>query len=133
MLGSPSEAEDAIQESWLRLSRSGASGVEKLGGWLTAVGARVALDMPRARRSRREAPLNAPGSALPLADANDPDLEHAALLADSVGVARLVVPEALIPAARVAFVRHVMVAISVAEIAPLARPCAPGGDRSGDA
>src|SRR5437667_786103 len=88
MLGSTSEADDAVQEAWLRLSRSDTSGVENLGGWLTTVVARVSLDMLRSRRSRREEPLGAVGSdARQAADALDPEQE--ALLADSVGLALL--------------------------------------------
>ncbi len=96
MLGSRSEADDAVQESWLRLSRSGASGVKNLGGWLTTVVARLCLDMLRSRKSRREEPLGAhvpepiPAFAgTSRADGTDP--EHEALLADSVGLALLVV------------------------------------------
>src|ERR671916_165971 len=101
MLGSTSEADDAVQEAWLRLSRSGAGGIENLGGWLTTVVARVCLNMLRSRRSRREEALEGPlGEPLrtrvpdPIvgrADGADP--EHEALLADSVGLALLVVPE----------------------------------------
>jgi len=114
MLGSPSEADDAVQESWLRLSRSGATGVENLGGWLTTVVARVCLDMLRSRKSRREEPLD----TNPLAsreDATDP--EHEAVLADSVGLALLVVLETLAPAERVAFVLHDMFELPFDEIA----------------
>src|SRR3989441_8849610 len=114
MLGSPSEADDAVQESWLRLSRSGATGVENLGGWLTTVVARVCLDMLRSRKSRREEPLD----TKPLAsgeDATDP--EHEAVLADSVGLALLVVLETLAPAERVAFVLHDMFDLPFDEIA----------------
>ena len=114
MLGSPSEADDAVQESWLRLSRSGATGVENLGGWLTTVVARVCLDMLRSRKSRREEPLD----TNPLAsreDATDP--EHEAVLADSVGLALLVVLETLAPAERVAFVLHDMFDLPFDEIA----------------
>ncbi|MGH2636924.1 MAG: sigma-70 family RNA polymerase sigma factor, partial [Actinomycetota bacterium] len=106
MLGSPSEADDAVQEAWLRLSRSDTSDVENLGGWLTTVVARVCLDMLRSRSSRREEPLAAPVSD-PIAsheDGSDPEQE--ALLADSVGPALLVVLETLTPAERLAFVLH---------------------------
>src|SRR5947208_9001627 len=87
MLGSLSEADDAVQESWLHLSRSGTSGVENLGGWLTTVVARVCLDMLRSRRSRREEPLGAhvPDPVVDRVDGIEP--EHEALLADSVGLA----------------------------------------------
>src|SRR5437660_4352346 len=99
MLGSLSEADDAVQESWLRLSRSGTSGVENLGGWLTTVVARVCLDMLRSRESRREEPLAAPVPIASREPGSDP--EHEALLADSVGLALLVVLQALAPAERV--------------------------------
>src|SRR5213080_2503081 len=91
MLGSLSEADDAVQESWLRLSRSDTSGVANLGGWLTTVVARVCLDMLRARQARREEPMGAsvPAPAGSRADRDDP--EHEALLADAVGLALLVV------------------------------------------
>ncbi len=111
MLGSLSEADDAVQEAWLRLSRAG--GVENLGGWLTTVVARVCLDMLRARKSRREEPL----------DVHVPDPivgpEHEALLADSVGLALLVVLETLAPAERLAFVLHDMFDVPFDEIAPI--------------
>src|SRR5438045_8350469 len=89
MLGSQSEADDAVQESWLRLSRSDTSGVENLGGWLTRVVARVCLDMLRSRKSRREEPLVdlVPEPIMSLDESIDP--EHEALLADSVGLALL--------------------------------------------
>src|SRR5438067_1546358 len=91
MLGSLSEADDAVQESWLRLSRSDVSGIENLGGWLTTVVARVCLDMLRSRKARREQPLDArlPEPVVPREDGTDP--EHEALLADAVGLALLVV------------------------------------------
>src|SRR5256885_8014845 len=100
MLGSLSEADDAVQESWLRLSRSDASGVENLGGWLTTVVARVSLDMLRSRKSRREDSLDAtPGE--PAAEGQGSvDPEQEAVLADSVGLALLVVLESLTPAER---------------------------------
>ena len=112
MLGSLSEADDAVQESWLRLSRSGTSGVENLGGWLTTVVARVCLDMLRSRKSRREEPLGPH-----LADPLDPG--HEVLLADSLGVALLVVLGTLAPAERVAFVLHDMFDLPFDEIAPI--------------
>src|SRR5947208_12417234 len=92
MLGSVSEADDAVQEAWIRLSRSGADGVESLGAWLTTVVARVCLDMLRSRTARREEPLgtDAP-DATPSGPAGDHDPEHEAVLADAVGVALLVV------------------------------------------
>jgi len=115
MLGSPSEAEDAVQEAWLRLSRSDTTGVANLGGWLTTVVARVCLDMLRSRTSRREAPLTAG-----LADRDDgvkPDTELR--LADSIGVAMLVVLEMLAPAERIAFVLHDLFDLPFEEIAPI--------------
>jgi RNA polymerase sigma-70 factor, ECF subfamily len=119
MLGSLSDADDAVQEAWLRLSRSGASGVENLGGWLTTVVARVCLDMLRARKSRREEPLGArvPDPIVSREDRLDP--EHAALLADSVGLALLVVLGTLPPAERLAFVLHDMFDVPFNEIAPI--------------
>ena len=119
MLGSASEADDAVQEGWLRLSRSDISGVENLGGWLTTVVARVSLDMLRARSSRREDALAAHGPE-PIADrAGGTDPEHEALLADSVGLALLVVLDTLAPAERLAFVLHDMFAVPFDEIAPI--------------
>src|SRR5918999_1170120 len=111
MLGSPSEAEDAVQEAWLRLSRSDTSGVENLGGWLTTIVGRVCLDMLRSRRSRREGPLgvHVPDPILSRQDGIDP--EHEALLADSVGLALLVVLETLSPAERLAFELHDIFAV----------------------
>jgi RNA polymerase sigma factor (sigma-70 family) len=102
MLGSVSESDDAVQEAWLRLSRSDTNGVENLGGWLTTVVARVCLDMLRSRRSRREEPLGAhlPDPVVSRQDGIDP--EHEALLADSVGPALLVILETLAPAERLA-------------------------------
>jgi DNA-directed RNA polymerase specialized sigma24 family protein len=100
MLGSPNEADDAVQEAWPRLSRSYTSGIENLGGWLTTAVARVCLDMLRSRTSRREEPLGAhvPEPMVSLGDGIDP--EHEALLGDSVGLALLVVLETLAPAER---------------------------------
>ena len=119
MLGSRTEADDAVQEAWLRLSRSGTSGVENLRGWLTTVVARVCLDMLRSRKSRRERPLGAdvPEQIASREDGIDP--EHEALLADSVGLALLVVLETLTPAERVAFVLHDMFDLPFDEIAPI--------------
>src|SRR6267143_198545 len=116
MLGSPNEADDAVQEAWLRLSRSDTKRVENLSGWLTTVVARVCLDMLRSRKSRREEPLEiyAPKSA-----ANGTDPEHEVLMADSVGLALLVVLETLAPAERLAFVLHDMFAMPFEEIAPI--------------
>src|ERR671914_368722 len=123
MLGSLSEADDAVQEAWLRLSRSETSGVENLGGWLTKVVGRVCLDMLRSRISRRVMPLGEPlGTRVPeplvsRADGTDP--EHEALLADSVGLALLVVLETLTPAERLAVVLHDMFAVPFDKIAPI--------------
>jgi RNA polymerase sigma-70 factor (ECF subfamily) len=119
MLGSLSEADDAVQESWLRLSRSDTSGVENLGGWLTTVVARVCLDMLRSRTSRREESLggHVPDPIVGRGDGFDP--EHEVLLADSVGLALLVVLETLAPAERVAFVLHDMFDLPFDQIAPI--------------
>jgi len=119
MLGSVSEADDAVQEAWLRLSRADTSAVENLGGWLTTVVGRVCLDMLRSRTSRREEPLEAPvpDSVASRADGVDP--EHEALLADSVGLALLVVLDTLAPAERLAFVLHDMFAVPFDQIAPI--------------
>jgi RNA polymerase sigma factor (sigma-70 family) len=119
MLGSISEADDAVQETWLRLSRSGTSGVENLGGWMTTIVARVCLNMLRSRTSRREGPLgvHVPDPIVSRVDGIDP--EHEALLSDSVGLALLVVLETLSPAERLAFVLHDMFAVPFEEIAPI--------------
>jgi RNA polymerase sigma factor (sigma-70 family) len=119
MLGSLSEADDAVQDAWLRLSRANRSEVENLGGWLTTVVARVALNMLRARTTRREEPLDVrvPDPIIDAADGTDP--EHEALLADSVGLALLVVLETLTPAERLAFVLHDMFAVPFEDIAPI--------------
>src|SRR5215467_16025202 len=120
MLGSASEADDAVQETWLRLSRSGTDGVENLGGWLTTIVARVSLNMLRTRTLRREEPMDPPVTGQPAADpANGTDPEHEAVLADSVGLALLVVLDTLTPAERLAFVLHDMFAIPFEEIAPI--------------
>jgi RNA polymerase sigma factor (sigma-70 family) len=126
MLGSLSEADDAVQEAWLRLSRSDASKVENLGGWLTTVVARISLSMLRSRNSRREQPLDVhvPEPIVDRADGTDP--EHETLLADSVGLALLVVLEKLSPAERLAFVLHDIFAVPFDEIARIV-------DRSPDA
>ena len=115
MLGSTSEVDDAVQETWLRLNRSDTSSVENLRGWLTTVVARVCLDMLRSRRSRREDPM---GPHVPEPAADD---EHGrdADMADSVGAALLVVLETLAPAERLAFVLHDMFAVPFEEIAPI--------------
>jgi RNA polymerase sigma factor (sigma-70 family) len=123
MLGSPVEAEDAVQEAWLRLSRAGAAGVDNLSGWLTTVVARVCLDMLRSRKSRREDPLDGEGPEP--ADLEPADLhegagpEREALLADSIGLALVAVLETLAPAERVAFVLHEMFDLPFDEIAPI--------------
>jgi RNA polymerase sigma factor (sigma-70 family) len=119
MLGSVSEADDAVQEAWLRLSRTDASQVENLGGWLTTVVARVSLNMLRSRRSRREQPfgVHMPEPIIDRADGVNP--EHEALLADSVGLALLIVLETLSPPERIAFVLHDMFAVPFEEIAPI--------------
>lgn len=119
MLGSLAEAEDAVQETWLRLSRSDAGEVENLGGWLTTVVGRVCLDLLRARTTRREEPLEThlPDPVVSHADGLDP--EQAALVADSVGLALLVVLESLGPTERLAFVLHDMFGVPYEEIAPL--------------
>ncbi len=114
MLGSVSEADDAVQEAWLRFSRADRSDVENLGGWLTTVVARVSLDMLRSRESRREEPLDARTSERHL---HVVDPEQEALLGDSVGLALLVVLETLEPAERLAFVLHDMFAVPFDEIA----------------
>ena len=115
MLGSSSEAEDAVQEAWLRLNRADTAAVENLGGWLTTVVARVSLDMLRSRKSWREESLD----MRPELDAAIDDPEEHAVLADSVGHALLVVLEALAPAERVAFVLHDMFAVPFEDIAPI--------------
>jgi RNA polymerase sigma factor (sigma-70 family) len=118
ILGSPSDADDAVQEAWLRFSRSDSSAVDNLGSWLTTVVSRVCLNMLQARRSRPQPPA---GEALPepLANATESDPEHQALLADSVGLALLVVLDTLTPAERVAFVLHDVFAIPFDQIAPI--------------
>jgi RNA polymerase sigma factor (sigma-70 family) len=117
MLGSVTEADDAVQETWLRFSRADTSGVENLSGWLTTVTARVCLNMLRSRRRRREEPLatHVPDPIVSRADGADP--EHDAVLADSVGLALLVVLETLAPAERIAFVLHDMFAVPFDEVA----------------
>jgi len=119
MLGSLSEADDAVQEAWLRLSRTDSSEIENLGGWLTTVVARVALKMLRSRNLRREEPLGVhlPEPIIDRVDRMDP--EHEALLADSVGLALLVVLETLSPPERLAFVLHDIFAVPFDEIATI--------------
>src|SRR5438094_5165573 len=122
MLGSFAEADDAVQEAWLRLSRSGASGVENLAGWLTTIVARVCLNVLRSRSTRREEPMgvHVPDPVISRVDGTSPEDE--ALLADSVGLALHVVLDTLTPAERLAFVLHDMFALPVDEIAPMAGP-----------
>src|SRR5919206_2197826 len=127
MLGSISEADDAVQEAWLKLSRSNTSDIQNLGGWLTTVVARLCLNTLRSRSSRREVPLEEPLGGPPSERVPDPivsradgiDPEQEALLADSVGLALLVVLETLTPAERLAFVLHDMFAVPFEEIAPI--------------
>jgi len=119
MLGSVTEADDAVQEAWLRLNRSDTAAIDNLGGWLTTVVARVSLDMLRSRTSRREQPV---GTHVPqpiVSREDDVDPEQQALLADSVSLALLVVLETLSPAERLAFVLHDMFAVPFDEIAPI--------------
>jgi RNA polymerase sigma-70 factor (ECF subfamily) len=119
MLGSLSEAEDAVQEAWLRLGRTDAAGVDNLGGWLTTVVARICLDMLRSRKARREDALDAAGPE-PVANDNiEAVLEQESQLADSVGLALLVVLQTLAPAERIAFVLHDMFDLPFDEIAPV--------------
>ena len=115
MLGSAAEADDAMQEAWLRLSRSGAEDVENMGGWLTTIVARVCLDLLRSRRSRHEEPI---GEQLP-EPVSDADPERQALMADSVGLALLVVLDTLTPAERLAFVLHDLFGVPFTEIGPI--------------
>jgi RNA polymerase sigma factor (sigma-70 family) len=119
MLGSLSEADDAVQESWLRLTRTDAGEVENLRAWLTTVVARVCLNVLRSRRTRGEVPLDVhvPDPVVTREDGTQP--EHEALLADSVGLAMLVVLETLTPAERLAFVLHDMFAVPFDDIATL--------------
>jgi RNA polymerase sigma factor (sigma-70 family) len=119
MLGSLAEADDAVQETWLRLSRSDTSAVDNLAGWLTTVTARICLDMLRSRKARGEQPLgiHLPDPIISRADALDPEQE--ALLADSVGLALLVVLDTLSPAERLTFVLHDMFAVPFEQIATL--------------
>jgi RNA polymerase sigma-70 factor (ECF subfamily) len=119
MLGSLSEADDAVQDAWLRLSRADTSEVQNLRAWLTTVVARVALNTLRSRRTRSEQPLDVhvPDPVIDPTDGTDP--EHEALLADSVGLALLIVLETLTPSERLAFVLHDMFAVPFDEIAPI--------------
>ncbi|MGH3673516.1 MAG: sigma-70 family RNA polymerase sigma factor, partial [Pseudonocardiaceae bacterium] len=119
MLGSPTEAEDAVQEVWLRLGRVNADELENLAGWLRTAVSRVCLDMLRSRRSRREdlAGQQMPDRIRAIGDGSDP--EHEALLVDSVGRALLVVLDTLAPAERIAFVLHDLFAVPFDQIAPI--------------
>ena len=121
MLGSAGEADDAVQEAWLRLSRSDTAQVENMRGWLTTVVSRICLDMLRARQSRREDLVDewSPTPVVALFDEDEGDPEHEALIADGVGLALLVVLETLSPAERLAFVLHDMFGVPFEEIAPI--------------
>ncbi len=119
MLGSLTEADDAVQESWLRFSRTDSHKIDNLRAWLTTVVARICLDMLRSRRSRREQPLDVPGSRPILSGGSELDPDQEALLADSVGLALLVVLDTLTPAERLAFVLHDIFAVPFDEIAPI--------------
>jgi len=119
MLGSLNEADDAVQEAWIRLSRSDEESIENLGGWLTTVVSRVCLDILRSRRSRREEPIDEQVVEPVASSGPGIDPEQEALLADSVGLALLVVLGRLSPAERVAFVLHDMFAVPFEEIAPI--------------
>lgn len=119
MLGSGAEADDAVQETWLRLSRNDANGIANLGGWLTTVVSRVCLDMLRSRTSRREDAIENVKPDSLTGNGMRADPEHEALLADAVGPALLVVLDALGPAERLAFVLHDMFGVSFKEIASI--------------
>lgn len=119
LLGSPSEADDAVQEAWLRLSRADASGIANLGGWLTTVVARICLDMLRSRASRREEPLGTHVNETIISREDRSDPEHETLMADAIGLALLVVLDTLNPAERLAFVLHDLFDMPFDEIAPI--------------
>jgi RNA polymerase sigma-70 factor (ECF subfamily) len=121
MLGSMTEADDAVQEAWLRLNRTDVDAVANLGGWLTTVVGRVSLDMLRSRRSRREEPIGTwlPEPVVRVSTNGEDDPEHEAVLAESVGLALLVVLEALTPAERLAFVLHDMFSVPFEDIAEI--------------
>ncbi len=119
MLGALPEADDAVQETWLRLSRADAAGIENLGGWLTTVVARVCLDMLRSRAARAEATLDAHAPDTSASGRDEPTPEHELLLADSVGLALLVVLDTLSPTERLAFVLHDLFGVPFDEIAPI--------------
>jgi RNA polymerase sigma factor (sigma-70 family) len=124
ILGSPSDADDAVQEAWLRFSRADTAGVDNLGSWLTTVVSRVCLNMLQARRSRPQPPAD-PDLPEPAADPAESDPEEQALLAESVGLALLVVLDTLSPAERVAFVLHDIFAVPFDQIAPIVDRSAP--------
>ncbi len=119
MLGSHAEADDAVQDTWLRLSRSGTQGVENLGGWLTTIVARICLNVLRSRNVRRELSMDVHLPDPVISDADGTDPEHEALLADSVGLALQVVLDTLAPAERLAFVLHDLFDLPFDEIAPM--------------
>src|SRR6266545_6294230 len=119
MLGSLTEADDAVQDTWLRLSRSGAADVENLGGWLTTIVGRVCLNMLRSRNRRREEPLGVHIPDPVISPEGDLQPEEQALLADSVGLALLVVLDTLTPDERLAFVLHDMFGLPFGEIATI--------------
>jgi RNA polymerase sigma factor (sigma-70 family) len=119
MLGSPTEADDVVQDAWLRVSRAGAGEVENLGGWMTTIVARVCLNMLRSRNRRREEPLAVHFPDPVISPEGELQPEEEALLADSVGLALLVVLDTLSPAERLAFVLHDMFELPFAEIAPM--------------
>jgi RNA polymerase sigma factor (sigma-70 family) len=119
MLGSQTEADDAVQDAWVRLSRSGAGGVENMGGWLTTIVSRVCLNMLRSRNRRREGPLDVHVPDPVVSREDGPDPEQETLLADSVGLALQVVLDTLSPAERLAFVLHDMFDLPFDEIAPM--------------
>ena len=119
MLGSPNDAEDAVQEAWIRLSRSDSNAIENLGGWLTTVVARIALDMLRSRPSRREEQVSEVPAEPSHHGTQDMQPEEAIMIADSLGPAMLVILETLSPAERIAFVLHDMFAVPFDEIGPI--------------
>lgn len=132
MLGSPAEADDALQEASLRLSQADTSEVENLRAWLTTVVGRVCLSMRRSRKSRRESPLKAHMPDPIVSSENGVDPEQEVLLGDSVSLALLVVLDTLIPAERLAFVLHDVFAVPFDEIAPIRRPNSDGGEAAGE-
>jgi RNA polymerase sigma-70 factor (ECF subfamily) len=119
MLGSPSEADDAVQEAWLRLDRTDTDAIDNLGGWLTTVVSRLCLDMLRSRAARRDEPAGISVADVPQPRDDSSAPEHEAIMADSVGLAMLVVLDTLTPAERVAFVLHDMFAVPFDDIATI--------------